>query len=82
MEGTATGSADLLNLPLDQLFDSATDPDETTNLQAECPDRFEEMQGLLSQIIENGRSTPGPKLKNDAEIVMIKPITQPKPKKN
>ena len=70
-------------LPSIQLFNLADDPGETNNLQGEHPDRVAKMKDMLSQVINNGRSTPGPKLQNDAEVVMIKPIAKPraKPKK-
>ena len=65
------------------LYNLADDPGETNNLQAEQPGRVAKMKDLLSQIISNGRSTPGAQLQNDADIVMIKPIEKPRtrPKK-
>jgi arylsulfatase A len=77
------GQVDMSKNPAIQLFNLADDSGETNNLQAEHPDRVSKMKAILSGIINNGRSTPGPKLKNDAEIVMIKPVPQPrkKPKK-
>ena len=73
----------MTKVPPIQLFNLKNDPGETDNLQAAYPDRVARMKNMLSDIISNGRSTPGPKLKNDAEIVMIKPIpkSRPKPKK-
>jgi hypothetical protein len=73
----------MTKMPPIQLFNLDDDPGETNNLQAEHPDRVARMKDILSGIISNGRSTPGPKLKNDAEIVMIKPIpkSRAKPKK-
>jgi hypothetical protein len=32
------------------------------------------MQAALEQAIARGRSTPGPDQKNDASIVMVKPV--------
>lgn len=75
------GNAKLSELPPIQLFNLADDPGETNNLQAKHPDRVAKMKEILSEIIENGRSTPGPQLKNDAKVVMIKPIAKPKKKK-
>ena len=69
---------DLSQLPAVQLFDLADDPGETKNLQASHPERVTNMKGMLSRIIDNGRSTPGPKLQNDAKIVMIKPVAKPR----
>lgn len=74
------GRVDLSKLPPVQLFNLDDEAGEETNLQAEHPDQVEKMKGMLRKIIDNGRSTPGPKLKNDAEIVMIKPIAKPKAK--
>jgi arylsulfatase A len=76
------GRSDLSTMPPIQLFNLSDDPGETNNLQAEHPDRVAKMKGMLSQIISNGRSTPGPVLQNDAEIVMIKPIASPRGKPN
>ena len=39
------------------------------------------MKDMLREIIQNGRSTPGPKLSNDVEVVMVKPIAARKAKK-
>ena len=47
------------------------DPRETTNLAAKKPDLVKEMITLLEQDITNGRSTKGPKLKNDVPRVNI-----------
>ena len=77
------GRSDLTKVPPIQLFDLEEDPGETNNIQADHPDRVARMKKMLSDIISNGRSTLGPKLKNDADVVMIKPISKPraKPKK-
>jgi hypothetical protein len=37
---------------------------------------------MLQNVVDNGRSTPGPDLKNDAEIVIVKPVPQPAKKRN
>ncbi len=75
------GRSDLSQLPPVQLYNLADDPGETNNLQAEHLDRVEKMKNMLAQIINNGRSTPGPRLQNDTEIVMIKPVAKTQPKK-
>ena len=75
------GRDDLSELPTIQLFNLADDPGETNNLYADHPEQVAKMKEMLSAIIENGRSTPGPKLNNDVEIVMIKPIPAAKSKK-
>jgi len=71
------GRSDLTGLPPVQLYDLEADPGEENNLQAVHPDRVARMKQMLRETIDNGRSTPGPKLSNDAEIVMIKPIPAP-----
>ena len=75
------GRVDLSTMPAIQLYNLVNDPGEENNLQAQHPDRVARMKDMLREIISNGRSTPGPNLKNDAEVVMIKPITQPRAKK-
>ncbi len=55
-------------LPPMQLYDLRADPTETRNLQAEQPEKVKELTALLQRAIDNGRSTPGPSQKNDAEI--------------
>lgn len=57
-----------LALPPIQLYDMAEDPGETNNLQAERPDRVRELVGLLERLVADGRSTPGPRLSNDAPV--------------
>jgi len=52
-------------LPSIQLFDLRSDPSETTNLQAEAPQKVSELTEMLTDYILNGRSTPGKKQSND-----------------
>lgn len=68
------GRADLSKLPTMQLFDLSKDPGEQHNLAKSDPARVAAMQRMLQEFIHRGRSTPGPALQNDAEIVMVKPI--------
>lgn len=75
------GQVDLTQNPSIQLYDLTSDPGEEKNLQGEHPEKVEELKSLLSKYIENGRSTPGAKQNNDAEIVMIKPLRQLRKKK-
>ncbi len=76
------GRVDLSKFPPVQLFDLSKDPGEENNLATTHPDRVEKMKAMLKEIIDNGRSTEGPKLKNDVEeIVMVKPVTPFKKKK-
>lgn len=68
------GRVDLTKYPTVQLYDLASDPGETTNLQGEHPQRVANMTAMLRETIDNGRSTPGKKLSNDVDVVMVKPI--------
>ena len=63
--------ADLLKAPFVQLFNVGNDPHEDRNLAAKHPDRVAAMVALLKKQIEQGRSTPGPKLKNDKNVRII-----------
>ncbi len=47
-------------LPPVQLFDLAVDPGEKHNLQAERPDVVAALKAELEDIVQKGRSTPGP----------------------
>ncbi len=55
-------------LPESQLYDLQTDPGETTNLINTQSAQAERMTALLRRYIDNGRSTPGPKLANDVNV--------------
>ena len=72
------GRVDLSKMPPVQLYNLADDPGESQNLQARHPDRVMKMKEMLRQIISEGRSTPGPKLQNDVDVVMIKPVAKPR----
>lgn len=52
-------------LPDVQLYNLASDPGETTNLQAENPEKVASLKALLSKYIKEGRSTPGAPQQND-----------------
>lgn len=71
-EGKIT-EADLLKAPFVQLFDLSVDLHEDNNLAAKHPERVEKMVALLKSQIENGRSTPGPTLKNDKNVRIVNP---------
>lgn len=60
--------SDLFEAPFVQLFDLANDPHEDNNLAADYPKRVTQMVSLLREQIANGRSTPGPVLKNDKNV--------------
>ncbi len=62
------GSKESKSLPPTQLYDLGTDVAESKNLQAEQPEEVARLSKLLDQYIANGRSTPGAKQANDAEI--------------
>jgi len=49
-----------------QLYDMDNDIGETTNLVTKYPDLVRQFKQELMDCIDNGRSTPGPKLSNDA----------------
>jgi arylsulfatase A len=68
------GADDTSGQPEFQLYDLATDPGEKTNLAEQHPDRVAKMKAMMEEAIARGRTTPGLELKNDAEIVMIKPV--------
>jgi arylsulfatase A-like enzyme len=56
--------------PFIQLYNMADDPQEAQNVAASHPERVERMLAVLDRQIAEGRSTPGPKLKNDTSIVV------------
>jgi len=64
-------------LPLVQLYDMSKDPGEKRNLQAERPEKVKEMVALLRGLVDAGRSTPGARQKNDAEVDIWKLDTMP-----
>lgn len=51
-----------------QLFDMNSDPGEKTNLVAQNAQRVSQMTQLLESYVNDGRSTPGAKQKNDVEV--------------
>jgi hypothetical protein len=66
----APSREDLQSPPFVQLFDLSEDPHEDHNLAADHPDRVAAMVTMLKEQIENGRSTPGPKLSNDKNVLV------------
>ena len=64
-------------LPLVQLYNMKTDPEEQHNLHREHPDKVREMITLLETLVANGRSTPGENQTNDVEIDIWKFHTMP-----
>jgi arylsulfatase A-like enzyme len=59
-------------LPLVQLYNLRDDVGERRNRQAEQPERVRRMLARLRTLISEGRSTPGPRQPNDAEIDLWK----------
>lgn len=54
-----------------QLYDLDTDPGETKNLYKSHPEIAAELLTGLNTLIVNGRSTPGPKQKNDVPEITL-----------
>lgn len=61
---------DLTRAPFVQLFDLATDPHEDRNVAADHPERVAAMVAVLETAIREGRSIPGPRLKNDKDALV------------
>ncbi len=59
-----------LKAPFVQLFNLSNDPHEDNNLAGKHPERVSKMVGMLQNDIKQGRSTPGPKLKNAKNVVI------------
>jgi arylsulfatase A-like enzyme len=55
-------------LPEVQLYDMAQDVAEQRNVQTEHPEVVNRLKQLLQKYIDDGRSTPGPKQKNDIAV--------------
>jgi arylsulfatase A-like enzyme len=64
-------------MPLVQLYDMHTDPGETRNLQADYPEKVQELLTLLKKQVADGRSTPGPQQENDVLVDIWKLETMP-----
>ncbi len=62
------GSKEAQTLPDTQLYNLSTDLAEAKNVHTDNPEVVARMTKLLDQYIANGRSTPGAKQANDAEI--------------
>lgn len=55
-----------------ELYDLAKDPGQKTNRYATEPARVKELAALMERYVSEGRSTPGPKQKNDVEVIWDK----------
>jgi len=71
---------DISNLPPIQLYDLSKDLGERQNVFKEHPEIVERLTRLLEKIAADGRSTPGPKQRNDAKVNVwqdVKPPNRP-----
>ncbi len=55
-----------------ELYDLAKDPTQKTNRYATEPAKVKELAALLERYVTDGRSTPGPKQKNDVDVIWDK----------
>lgn len=55
-----------------ELYNLATDPTQKKNLHATEPAKVKELAALMERYVAEGRSTPGPKQKNDVEAIWDK----------
>ncbi len=62
-----------------QLYNLSDDPSESKNLYARQPTITTELTALLARYVTDGRSTPGPKLKNDRPINWDRTVAPQKP---
>ncbi len=62
-----------------QLYDLSADLGETNNLYAGHPEIVQQMTSLMEQLVERGRSTPGPPRKNDVSVNWKKFFKPPAP---
>jgi arylsulfatase A len=62
-------------LPDTQLYRVAGgDPAEAKNVYRENPDVVARLEGLLQKLVDDGRSTPGPRQANAVPVVLRKPV--------
>ena len=55
-----------------ELFNLAKDPTQKDNRYAAEPEKMKELAALMERYVSDGRSTPGPKQKNDVDIAWDK----------
>ena len=68
-------------LPPIQLYDLASDPSETNNLQAARPEVVSRLRQLLERYVADGRSIPGLAQSNDVPVSIVKSRGKPQPEK-
>ena len=66
------GWSDGPKAPALQLYDMDADAGEKTNLEAKHPEIVERLTAKLVKIVDDGRSTPGPKQRNDVAVDIYK----------
>ena len=66
------GSKEAAGLPPIQLYDMAKDSGEQQNEASAHPEIVARLTALLEKQVADGRSTPGPKLENDAPVKLTK----------
>lgn len=59
------------------LYDLKTDPGERKDVAADHPEIVKRLLGQMNKIVEDGRSTPGEKQKNDVPIQVVKKAQPP-----
>ena len=66
--GVRLGSWKLIAKPQPELYNLSDDIGETKDLAAQFPERVEQIFTLYEKLVSDGRSTPGPKQKNDVNV--------------
>ena len=61
-----------LDLPPLQLYDLSEDIAEENNVADQHPEIVQQLTELMTQYVENGRSTPGTSQSNEGEVVVMK----------
>ena len=66
------GEANVATAPSSQLYDLQSDPSESRNLAEKEPQVVARLSRLLERIVEQGRTTPGPRQTNTVPVVVRK----------
>jgi arylsulfatase A len=64
------------SLPPVQLYNLDSDPAERNNLSSQCPAIVSRLTRMMEQYVKDGRSTPGPKLRNDVAVEIHKQLNK------